>query len=175
MTKPWIIVGAFLVIGMSAAEIGHRLEETAKSGERHRPSLLRADTAPALPASGTQASAALPRSTDGHYWADASVNGYTLRFMVDTGATTVAIPTFLAQQAGIRTDTLNYDQNVTTANGMVKAAKITLNYVDIGGLRMNNVEALIANGGLDVPLLGMSYLSRLSRLEVTPQQMVLHL
>jgi aspartyl protease family protein len=129
------------------------------------------------PADATLASAGAAaqviKAADGHYWAEASVNGSRVKFLVDTGATAVALTLADAQRLGIRPDSLSYDASVTTANGKTRAAVVTLASVAIGGARVDNVDALVIEKGLESSLLGMSYLGRLSRFEATPQALIL--
>ena len=169
MSKHLAIAGFFVAVGLVAAQAGRQLEQAANAAPDaySQPKLLTADA-------NTRHETAVPRQSDGHYWADARVNGFPVRFMVDTGATTVALPAELAREMGVSGDTVRYDQKVTTANGAVEAASVYIDTIDIGGLQIHGVEALIVEQGLDIPLLGMSYLNRLSRLEVTPDKLVLH-
>mgnify|MGYP001170044738 CR=1 FL=1 len=117
---------------------------------------------PPAPGSG-----AVAKGPDGHFWADAEVNGQPVRFLVDTGATAVALTPKDAERLGIRTAELKPSYNVTTAGGSARAAAVTLDSVSINGARLENVQALVVADGLDVSLLGMSYLGRLTRFEAT--------
>jgi aspartyl protease family protein len=117
---------------------------------------------PARPGAG-----AVAKGPDGHFWAEAQVNGKPVRFLVDTGATAVALTAADAQRLGLRTADLKYGYNVTTAGGSARAAAVTLASVSIDGARLDNVQALVVSDGLDVSLLGMSYLGRLTRFEAT--------
>jgi aspartyl protease family protein len=112
-------------------------------------------------------SGAVAKGTDGHFWADAQVNGQPVHFLVDTGATAVALTRADAEKLGIRPQNLKYGYNVTTAGGASHAAAVTLASVSVNGARLENVQALVVSDGLDVSLLGMSYLGRLSRFEAT--------
>lgn len=96
----------------------------------------------------------------GHYWTQGAVNGASVRFMVDTGATYVAINTDDAKRAGI--DYRAGQQVVmNTANGQSLAWLVKLDRVSIGGLMMHGVEASVHESGLPVALLGMSFVKRL--------------
>jgi aspartyl protease family protein len=117
---------------------------------------------------------AIPKSRDGHFWLDASINQKAVKFLVDTGASAVALTLADAQRLGFDVNGLDYNRRVITAAGEIKAASVTLAYVEIGGSRINNVEALIIREGLDNSLLGMSYLGRLTKLEATRTSLVLH-
>ncbi len=150
---------------------------------QHAPNLRRADaispalTAPrddvaiATPAQGSAASVA--KSPDGHYWAEASVNGTEVRFLVDTGASAVALTQTDAQRLGIAPSTLNYTLSVTTANGQTRAAPIKLASVAVAGAEVRNVDALVIENGLQSSLLGMTYLGRLSQFEATKTSLIL--
>ncbi|WP_293902076.1 TIGR02281 family clan AA aspartic protease [Phenylobacterium sp.] len=119
-------------------------------------------TAPPTPGSGAVAKAA-----DGHFWADAQVNGQPVHFLVDTGATAVALTPEDATRLGFKAADLKYGYNITTAGGSSHAAAVTLTSVSVNGARLENVQALVVADGLDVSLLGMSYLGRLTRFEAT--------
>jgi aspartyl protease family protein len=117
--------------------------------------------------------AAVAKAGDGHYWADADVDGRAVRFLVDTGASAVALTPHDAQRLGIDTSRLVYNYNVTTANGQTRAAAVKLASISIAGARVSNVEALVIEDGLETSLLGMTYLGRLSRFEATPTTLIL--
>ncbi len=110
---------------------------------------------------------AVSKAADGHFWADARVNGQTVRFLVDTGATAVALTAEDAAKLGLKPADLKYGHKVTTATGSSRAASVTLSSISIDGARLDDVQALVVDDGLDVSLLGMSYLGRLTRFEAT--------
>ncbi|MDG2522998.1 TIGR02281 family clan AA aspartic protease [Caulobacter segnis] len=117
--------------------------------------------------------AAVRKGKDGHYWAEADVNGRQVRFLVDTGATAVSLTSADAQTLGIDTTQLAYDYNVATADGRTRAAAVKLAQVSIAGAVVNDVDALVIENGTGSSLLGMSYLGRLSGFEATPQSLIL--
>ena len=117
---------------------------------------------------------AIPKAKDGHFWANATVNTRAVRFLVDTGATVVALTPADAQRLGFDAKTLIYDREVTTANGKTYAASVNLSVVGIGQSTVRNVDAMVVKEGLTTSLLGMSYLGRLSRFEATPSSLILH-
>lgn len=119
-----------------------------------------------LPAAG-----AVAKGADGHFWADAEVNGAPVHFLVDTGATAVALTPADAQRLGFKPADLKYGYSVTTATGSSRAAAVTLTSVSVNGARLEDVKALVIADGLDVSLLGMSYLGRLTRFEATRDTM----
>jgi aspartyl protease family protein len=114
----------------------------------------------------------IPR-TDGQFFAQGRVNSGSVRFLVDTGASTVALTLEDARRAGVDINRLVYNRAVDTANGRTLAADVTLKDVRIGGVRVTNVRALVLAEGLHVSLLGMTYLGELQKVEVMPHQMIL--
>jgi aspartyl protease family protein len=117
--------------------------------------------------------AELTKAADGHYWAQAQVNGAAVRFLVDTGATDVALTNTDAQRLGLNPSTLAYDLPVHTANGDSRAARVRLASLSVGGARVDDVDAVVVRQGLTTSLLGMSYLGRLSQFEATPRALIL--
>ncbi len=102
------------------------------------------------------------RRGDGHFVASSSVNGQTVRMLVDTGASTVVLRPADAEKVGIDADTLTYSVAVNTANGMTYAAPVRLRSLAIGPVEIRDVDALVAKPGtLKESLLGMSFLRRL--------------
>ena len=117
---------------------------------------------------------AIPKASDGHFWANAVVNQKAVHFLVDTGATVVVLTPADAQRLGFDAQSLDFNQKVVTANGQTFAASITLTTVGVGTSTIHNVDALVVKDGLSTSLLGMSYLGRLSRFEATPSSLILH-
>ena len=117
--------------------------------------------------------AAVAMEPDGHYWAEADVDGTRVRFLVDTGATAVALTLNDARRLGLDLDHLDFSQQVRTASGEARAAPVELDYVAVAGARVEKVRALVLDQGLPTSLLGMTYLGRLSRFEATPGSLIL--
>jgi aspartyl protease family protein len=117
--------------------------------------------------------AQVPKADDGHFWAEAEVNGAPVRFLVDTGATAVALTPGDAQRLGLDPRRLKYDLSVGTAAGQARAARVTLAAVSVNGARLDDVDALVIEKGLDASLLGMTYLGRLSSFQATRQALFL--
>lgn len=102
----------------------------------------------------------LTADTRGHYQTLGQINGGTVQFLVDTGATTIAMSSTRARQLGI--SYLNGQRGYTqTANGRAEAYRITLDTVRVGDITLHQVDAVVLEGdNLPVVLLGMSFLSR---------------
>ena len=135
---------------------------------------LNAPTAASATLGEAAGAAQISKSSDGHFWAEASVDGKAVRFLVDTGATAVSLSMANAQRLGIDTAKLTYDYSVITADGRTRAASVKLASVAVAGARVQDVDALVIEKGLETSLLGMSYLGRLSRFEATPHALILH-
>lgn len=113
--------------------------------------------APAAPA-GAQ-SATLVAGEAGHFIADGAINGVQVRFVVDTGASLVALPGPMAERLGI--DYRKGERGMTqTANGAVPSFRVRLDRVRVGGIELNGVDGMVIERGLPVALLGMSFLNR---------------
>lgn len=113
------------------------------------------------------------RSPDGHYWAEANINGKAVRLLVDTGATQLALTRDDAVRLGLKLRPADFTTEVVTASGLARAAAVELDSVAVAGARIDKVAALVVEEGLSHSLLGMSYLGRLSRLEATPAGLTL--
>jgi aspartyl protease family protein len=129
-------------------------------------------TASSPPANGQDSE--VVKGDDGHYWAQGQVNGSAVKFLVDTGASAVALTQEDAQRLGYSGSDLTYDYKVTTASGEARAARIRLSSIAVSGAEVRDVDAYVIESGLQTSLLGMSYLGRLSRFEATPQALILH-
>lgn len=114
-------------------------------------------------------SAALERGEDGHWRADSRVNGRKIELLVDTGATMVVLTQEDARAAGFDVRRLNYSARVRTASGVARAAEVKLERVQVGTVRVRDVDALVIERGLTTSLLGMSFLSRLEQFQVRGQ------
>lgn len=111
---------------------------------------------------------------DHQFYVNADVNRRTARFLVDTGASYVALRDSDARNAGIYTSWADYTYPVRTANGETKAALVTLDEIEIDGIRVDGVKAFILQDDqLAINLLGMSFLSRLESVEARGGELIL--
>ncbi|OJU26882.1 MAG: peptidase [Nitrobacter sp. 62-13] len=119
-------------------------------------------------------SVSIARDSRGHFQTEARIDGQRVGFMVDTGASVIALNESSAARIGVRPARNDYDATVTTANGKVKAARTRLAMVDVGGLVVRDVDAMVLpDEALSENLLGLSFLSRLRRFEFANGRMVL--
>jgi aspartyl protease family protein len=114
----------------------------------------------------------LRRSADGHFYANALVNGQPVEFVVDTGASQIVLSQEDARSVGINPDALNYVGRAYTANGEVSTAPVRLDLLEFGNYRDTNVAASVNGGQLSGSLLGMSYLGQY-RIEIDGKRMIL--
>lgn len=114
----------------------------------------------------------MPRAEDGHYYLTLQINGTSVQFMADTGASNVVLTEKDARRLGIDPDALLYLGQARTANGTVRIARVTLPEVSLGGYADQNISAWVNEGELDISLLGMDYLGRF-RIEIDRGEMIL--
>jgi aspartyl protease family protein len=104
----------------------------------------------------------IPRAEDGHYYPTLQINGQSLTFMADTGASSVVLSPSDARKLGIDTENLAYLGQATTANGVVRTATVTLENVSFGPFHDARVTAQVNGAEMGGSLLGMDYLGRFS-------------
>jgi aspartyl protease family protein len=110
------------------------------------------------PASDGQ-SVTLAADPRGHFVSQGSINGNPVRFLVDTGATTVALPAAEAQRLGI--DYRKGQRGFTnTAGGVVPVYRVRFDSVKLGAIELTGIDGIVIEQGLDIALLGMSFLNR---------------
>ena len=110
---------------------------------------------------------------NGHFVSDVEIGGRSVKAMIDTGATNIALRYEDARDLGLlRVE--HFDRKISTANGVGQAMMVRLNDVRIGDVVVYDVEAMVLRPGvLSTNLLGMSFLRRLSRFEVRSDEVVL--
>lgn len=112
-------------------------------------------------------------SRSGQYHYKGRVNSGYIDFLVDTGASAVALTESDARKAGLRPSDLQYNVPISTAGGRNYAARVTLDQVSLGGIMLRDVEALVVKEGLEVSLLGMTWLGQLQEVKATPSALLL--
>ena len=112
------------------------------------------------------------RGMSGHYQAPVDVNGQSTSMLVDTGASTVVLSFDDARRIGLEPQNLAYTISVQTANGRAVAAPVRIEEISIGPIVRRNVRAMVTEDGrLEQSLLGMSFLSTLSSLQIQTDQL----
>ena len=113
----------------------------------------------------------IPMAIDGHFWVEATLNGHATKFLVDSGATTTTVDRKTANAAGIQVSGRR-DRYVRTANGVIRVASGRAAELSIGGITRRDVALEIADND-DLNVLGMNYLSSLSRWSVEGRWLIL--
>lgn len=116
---------------------------------------------------------ALAREGDGHFYASPYVDGQPIRMMVDTGASMIALTGRDAMAIGVDWNPAEVRPIARGASGDVYGVPVMLDNVTLGGLSASNVRAVVIPEGLDVTLLGQSFLSQVGKVEISGDQMVL--
>lgn len=108
----------------------------------------------------------VPRHPSGHYFIDASVNGTTVTFVLDTGATQMVLTQDDARRVGIDPTGLDFTGRAMTANGAVRTAPVQLDTVALGPFTDQSVRAVVNGGEMSQSLMGMTYLQHWGRIEI---------
>jgi aspartyl protease family protein len=149
---------------------------TSKGAPASEPAAAKVMTTSAPASRQTSSGGTLTVRSDmrGHFKVEGRVDGRRMDFLVDTGATVIAIPEREAARLGIHPARREYTAQIKTANGTVQAAPTRLNMVEVGGIVVRDVQAVVMpDQALSENLLGMSFLSRLRRFEVADGRLVL--
>jgi aspartyl protease family protein len=147
---------AFALVLLVAGVLGARFLE------RGPPAPIAMAAAPeAAAVANNSRSVTLKRADNGHFQAEARVDGRRIEFIIDTGASHIALRESDAARLGIRPTPRDYTVKVATANGEGRAARAELRSVEIGGIVVRDLVAFVhPDEALSVNLLGMSFLSR---------------
>lgn len=128
-------------------------------GGRKRPLRIGQHAVGAPPADGS-GKIVLTADGRGHFYTTGTINGTSIRFVVDTGATMISLGASDARRLG-----LDFDRGqrgyAQTANGQVEVSRVKLNTVSIGGVTLHQVDATISRVDMPIALLGMSFLNRM--------------
>jgi aspartyl protease family protein len=117
-------------------------------------------------------SVVLDRNSDGHFYADVEINGATVRMLVDTGASMVALSRDAAQSAGIATSIGMNDVVGQGAGGAVTGEQVRIDRVRLGDKSAEGISAVVLNGG-EMSLLGQDFLQRFQSVEIRDDRMIL--
>ena len=166
MERQAVVLSAAMICGLLA--YGSQ-EELSDLYERARGNIH-----PSVALSTAQGEAELRRAWDGHYRAEAQINGVEVMMLVDTGASMVLLPYEIAHDLGIDRARLDYSLPVTTANGQSHVAPVTLSSIKIGPIAVFDVEAAVARPGmLKSGLLGMSFLEKIDETSFSKGRLLL--
>ena len=113
----------------------------------------------------------IPMAIDGHFWVNATLNGKPVKFLVDSGATMTTIDRGTAEATGVEVSPQR-DQYVRTGNGIIRMSSGRADRLEVGGIERSDVALQVADND-DLNVLGMNYLSSLSRWGVEGRWLVL--
>lgn len=142
-------------VRLVAVDEDHAIVEV--DGKRHR---LRIGQHAYASASRSEGSVSLTADAQGHFWATGTINGAAVRFLVDTGATTIALGATDARRANIDLSKAKSGMSMT-ANGPAKTWHVKLATVRVGDVVLNDIDAAVMAYDMPVALLGMSFLNRM--------------
>tara|TARA_B100000315_G_scaffold233025_1_gene245831 strand:+ start:1070 stop:1780 length:711 start_codon:yes stop_codon:yes gene_type:complete len=157
----WIAIGSVLFIGYSLRD------EAVDFGRK-----LKAELLPHQGFVGEQRITYRAQS-GGHFVVEAKVDGIAIRFLVDTGATSVVLSPQDAERLGFDLKRLSFDRLFQTASGTIRAAPVKLGRVSVGPIELMDVRASVNGAAMNTSLLGMSFLSRLGGYEVVGDKLIL--
>ena len=159
----WLII-FFVIIAFYAFRF-----ELKYSGERILAVLI-----PSYSFTNASGQLVISRSSDTHFY----VNGLTpnnskITFLVDTGASDIALTKDDAKKLGVNVGDLKYTQKYNTANGVSYSAPVRIDKLTIGEKTFYNLEAHVSSGGLDISLLGMSIIGKFNDFKITKDMLIL--
>ena len=167
----WIVRQVLLLAGL-----GGLLAVVLDDGRLHAWLGGTASSTAAPPAPSTTASArtmAIPADRSGHFVVNGEVDGVSVRFLVDTGASDVVLSAEDAGRIGLRLRDRDYTAHYQTANGVAAFAPVTLREVSVGHASIRDVAAAVSSAPIGTSLLGMSFLRRLDGYAVEGDRLIL--
>ncbi len=172
-------LGAVICVCGAIVAVKHFETREAAAVAAASPEAVIGLTAPASAAAPVRSIAAdgevrLPAGPNHQYFVTAAINNRPASFLVDTGASYVALRDSDARAANVYVSWSDYTHPVRTANGETKAALVEVATIEIGGIRVENVKAFVLpDEQLGMNLLGMSFLSKLESVEQRGGELVL--
>ncbi|MGJ8584919.1 MAG: retropepsin-like aspartic protease family protein [Marinosulfonomonas sp.] len=115
----------------------------------------------------------VPRGFDGHYHLIVELNDVPVEFIIDTGASDVVLSRDDAKRIGLNLNDLVFSGTANTANGIVRTADARVRTIRLGDISDKNVPVSVNGGEMEGSLLGMSYLQRFERIEITGDTLTL--
>lgn len=158
----WLGVGAVLVLGFSYQD------ELMAVGRR-----LHADLIPGTPLQTGAGEMVISASEGGGFHANGAVNGIPVRFLVDTGASSIVLTPADARRLGIDTGSLVFNRAYETANGIGYGAGAVVDELTVGHIRLTNVPVSINQAPMRSSLLGMTFLNRMKSFNISGRKLVL--
>lgn len=165
--------GGNSALGDEAAADGQELDAWEQAALEAREGRSPGSRRPAVSTkSDNGGSIQLQRQANGHFFATARVQGRDVEFLVDTGATLVALSEEDARRAGISFNRSNFTVIGSGASGPVRGQFVRIKQISLGGKSLSNIEAAVIEGA-DMSLLGQSFLSRMGKVEMAGDTMTI--
>lgn len=158
----WVGVGGVLLIGFSFQE------ELFALGRR-----LRADLIPGTPVQTSANEMVISASEGGGFHVYGKVNGVLMRFLIDTGASSIVLSPADAKRLGLDLATLDFNRPYETANGIGYGASAEVDELTVGHIRLTHVPVSINGAPMSSSLLGMTFLNRMKSFSITGRKLVL--
>lgn len=105
-------------------------------------------------------------SEDNHFYITININNVPIRFMIDTGASSIVLSPGDAEKLGLKLSERDFTRVYNTANGKVLGAPVKLNVIEVGTITARDVEASVNGADMEHSLLGMSFLSQVGKVEI---------
>lgn len=138
------------------------VQETAQIEVNGQRRALRLGVVTSAPLLTSKSKVTLWKGRQGFFYADGSINGVTVKFLVDTGANTIALNSATARRVGLEYKRFGKRGFASTASGYTVIYNLKLNTVRVGGITLYNLDAGVIEGPEpSTPLLGMSFLGKL--------------
>lgn len=176
MSKKIIALVVFVAIAGAVPQYATEFQAYLESSQTEDVSIAAISEvdATATRSSGKWRQVTIDADSRGHFVGDFRVNGQRIEGLIDTGATFVAINKTSARKFGLRTSASDFKYSASTANGVVKAAKVTLKRMQLGNITVRDVTAFVLpDQSLTGTLIGMSFLNKLDSFVVANNRLVL--
>lgn len=151
---------------LAAALVGYLRPSSNRSTPNTRTAAMAQATDKAL-------ATVIERSPDGHFYVNALVNDNLIRFLVDTGASSIALTQADAQAAGIPVNPADVEIVARGASGDVRGARVNIHHIAIGQKEAWDLPSVVITDDMDVSLLGQSYLSQIASVSIMNDKMIL--
>jgi aspartyl protease family protein len=165
-----LVVAGVAVVGVAMLSPSLKSDGTFSAPGAERPFAATASPISRTPAGNDLSNRALPREMDGHFYAEAQVNGVPIRFMIDTGASVVMLTPDDARRAGIAIPAQR--QLAMGVGGTVSVTPVTIGRIAIGAVEARAIQGAVADQ-LPVSLLGQNFLAQFGSVEIHGDTMVL--
>ena len=160
----WIIIILIIIIGYSyryeLKDVKDKVVRELNPGSSTHKQKLKAIT--------------INKANDGHFYLNTIINGQKIQFLVDTGASSVALILDDAKKIGINLNEIKFNKVYHTANGEAYGASITFDHLIVDNIKFKKVPASIMSSDMGISLLGMSFLNRLKKFEFKNNNLILY-